>query len=128
MRKTATGKFEIDMRFKGAADTEIPQIGQAIFDKVFTGELTGTSQGQFLSFMTSHADSASYVAMEAVTAELNGRHGSFAFVQLGIMERGQQNLTYMIVPDSGTDQLIGITGELTLGDDHHYELNYELLD
>ncbi len=126
MQSTAAGKFEIDMKFKDVADTEIPQIGQATFDKVFKGDLTGNSQGQFLSIMTSREDSASYVAIETVTGELNGRRGSFAFLQLGIMDRGQQHSTYKIVPDSGTDQLVGLTGDLILGDDHHYELNYEL--
>ncbi|MCB9449979.1 MAG: DUF3224 domain-containing protein [Anaerolineaceae bacterium] len=128
MQNTAVGRFEIDMKFKDAADTEIPQIGQASFDKVFSGELIGNSQGQFLSVMTSREDSASYVAIEVFTGELNGRRGSFVFLQLGIMNRGQQQLTYKIVPDSGTDQFIGITGDLTLGEDHHYELHYQFPD
>ncbi len=128
MQNIAAGKFEIDMIFKDAVDTEIPKIGQATFDKVFSGELTGNSQGQFLSFMTSRDNSAGYVAIEVVIGELNGRRGSFAFLQLGIMDRGQQHLTYKIVPDSGTDQLVGITGDLTLGEDHHYELSYQLPD
>ena len=128
MQNIATGKFEIDMTFKDAADTEIPKIGEASFDKVFSGELTGNSLGLFLSIMTGREDSASYVAIETVTGKLNGRHGSFAFLQLGIMDRGQQHLTYKIVPDSGTDELVGITGDLKLGDDHHYEISYQLPD
>ncbi|MGB1286918.1 MAG: DUF3224 domain-containing protein [Aggregatilineales bacterium] len=128
MTYTAKGHFEIDMKFKNPDNTEIPAIGQATFDKVFKGDLTGTSQGQFLSFMTSREDSASYVVVEVVTGDLNGRNGGFAFVQMGMMHRGTQTLTYKIVPDSGTDDLTGITGDLTLGENHHYEINYELPD
>jgi hypothetical protein len=46
------------------------------------------------------------------------------------MDRGKGTLTAIIVPDSGTEQLTGITGTLTLrvdaAENHFYDLEYEM--
>jgi len=56
-----------------------------------------------------------------------GREGGFAFQQFGTMDAGGQQLTYAIVPGSGTGDLAGITGtlDLTIVDgEHRYVLTY----
>jgi hypothetical protein len=43
------------------------------------------------------------------------------------MNRGTPQLTISVVPDSGTDQLIGLTGTMTIQIDqgkHSYEFDY----
>lgn len=73
--------------------------------------------------------SAGYVAIEVVEGALHGRSGSLALQQLGVMRAGEQELRYDVVPGSGTDGLVGITGTLALTIDehgHHYELTYDL--
>ncbi len=74
-------------------------------------------------------DSGVYVAVERFTGTVNGRKGTFAFHHTGIMDRGKQNLTVTIVPDSGTGDLVGIGGAMKIiidGKKHFYELDYSL--
>jgi hypothetical protein len=75
------------------------------------------------------AGSAGYVALESVTGSLHGRTGAFAFQQLGVMHAGSQDLRYLVVPGSGTGDLVAIEGSLALTIDergHSYELTYTL--
>jgi len=58
-----------------------------------------------------------------------GRQGSFILQHTGVMNRGEQSLVITIVPDSGSGQLEGIRGTMTIkieGGKHSYELNYTL--
>jgi flagellar basal body rod protein FlgG len=73
--------------------------------------------------------SAGYVAIERVTGTLHGRRGSFVLQHNGIMTRGDGQLIITVVPDSGTDQLIGLAGTMgiTIADGtHSYEFVYTL--
>jgi uncharacterized protein DUF3224 len=74
-------------------------------------------------------NSAGYVAIELVTGTLKGRKGSFILQHTGIMNRGTPSLIITIVPDSGTEQLEGLRGTMTIkieAGKHAYELNYTL--
>jgi hypothetical protein len=45
------------------------------------------------------------------------------------MNRGEAQLTVLVVPDSGTDALEGLTGSMTIAVEeghHHYVLSYQL--
>jgi hypothetical protein len=68
-----------------------------------------------LTAMTDVKGSAGYVAVEKVTGKLNGRSGTFILQHTGTMNRGAQQLTISVVPDFGTRQLAGLTGN----GDHH---------
>ena len=51
--------------------------------------------------------------------------------QLGTMSGGDQQITYVVAPGSGTGDLAGISGRLDLDirdGQHHYDLVYELPD
>ena len=100
-------------------------------DKQYHGDLEGTAKGEMLTGMTSVKDSGVYVAVERFTGTLSGRRGSFVLHHTGIMERGAQKLTVTVVPDSGTEQLTGITGTLNIiiaDGKHLYEFDYSLAD
>jgi hypothetical protein len=97
--------------------------------KQFHGDLEGSSLGEMLAFGTAVPGSAGYVAMEQVQARLAGREGSFVLMHTGEMNRGQPRLVVQVVPDSGTGELTGISGTLTIEireRQHFYELSYEL--
>jgi hypothetical protein len=97
--------------------------------KRFHGDLEGTSQGQMLAAATAVKGSAGYVAIELVTGALGGRRGSFVLQHSGTMTRGTPQLTIAVVPDSGTDELAGLQGRMTItieGGAHSYELDYSL--
>jgi hypothetical protein len=96
-------------------DTDNPLLGRLLIQKQFHGQLEAISYGQMLSAGTSTQGSACYVAIEYVTGTLNGRHGSFSLHHTGIMNRGESQLGIGIVPDSGTEELLGIYGIMTLG-------------
>ena len=75
--------------------------------------------------------SAGYVAIERVEGELAGRKGAFYLQHNGIMDRGQGALTVQVIPDSGTGDLEGLTGEMKIiiapGGAHSYEFAWEIV-
>ena len=108
MENEATGTFDVKLAPIDAGDSP---IGSMSINKAFHGNLQGTSMGQMLAFRSSVEGSAGYVAMERVTASLDGREGSFILQHSGLMDKGAPSLTGAVVPDSGTDGLAGLTGQ-----------------
>ena len=76
--------------------------------------------------------SGGYVAIEKVTGNLRGRRGSFTLLHQGTMRLGGDfDLRIVVVPDSGTDQLKGLSGTMgiVIGEDeprHSYDFQYAL--
>ena len=104
-------------------------LGRMSIDKQFHGDLEGASKGQMLSAMTDVKGSAGYVAIERVTGKLNGRSGSFVLQHSGSAIRGATQLSVTVVPDSGTGQLVGLAGTMTItiaDGKHSYDLEYTL--
>ena len=100
-------------------------------NKIYSGDLVGTGIGQMLSHRTAKKGSAGYVALEVVTATLDGKTGTFVLQHVGIMNRGESFLTVSIIPDSGTDELVGITGQFEIDSTkkpHPYTLTYSFSD
>lgn len=124
----ATGSFEVKLLPQALADAD-SGLGRMSIDKVFSGDLQGTSKGEMLSALTAVKGSAGYVAIERVTGTLQGRSGSFMLQHLGTMNRGTPTLTVLVVPDSGTEGLAGIAGSLSINiadGQHFYTLDYTL--
>ncbi|MGA2697837.1 MAG: DUF3224 domain-containing protein [Terriglobales bacterium] len=132
---------EITMHAKGSFDVRVlpqkpdnPQeekagIGRMSLDKQFHGDLEGQSDGEMLSFMTDVKGSAGYVAIERVTGKLNGHSGSFVLQHDATMTRGTPQMNIVVVPDSGTGELAGISGSLTITiieGKHFFEFDYSL--
>jgi uncharacterized protein DUF3224 len=133
MTTRATGTFEVKVTPQPPDDKgESAPVGRMTIDKQFHGDLEGTSKGDMLTAMTAVKGSAGYVAIERVTGTLRGRKGTFALQHTGIMTRGAPSLTITVVPDSGTDQLAGLSGKMAIviGADgkHSYELDYTLAE
>jgi hypothetical protein len=98
-------------------------------DKQFHGDLEAVSYGQMLSAVTSVKGSAGYVAIEQVTGSLHGRSGAFVLQHSGAMTRGAPQLIVSVVPDSGTGELAGLSGTLTItiaDGKHSYDFEYTL--
>ena len=129
MSPLATGPFEVQM--KPLEQTEPAPggtLGRLSLDKQFHGDLEAVGQGQMLTALSEVKGSAGYVAIERVTGTLHGRTGSFALQHAGLMDRGAQSLQITIVPDTGTGELVGITGTLKIRIEdkkHFYDLDYE---
>jgi len=70
-------------------------------------------------------DSAGYVAIEQITDAWRGRRGSFSLLHNATITRGIGQLTIVVVRDSGTDQLVGLAGKMTIiieGGERFHEL------
>jgi hypothetical protein len=67
--------------------------------------------------------------MERVTGTLKGRSGSFALQHTATMTRGEPQLSITVVPDSGSGQLVGLTGKMNIiiaAGKHSYDFEYSL--
>ncbi|PXV56916.1 Protein of unknown function [Dyella jiangningensis] len=128
----AKGTFEVKITPQPAEDgVGDPGVGRMAIEKQFQGDMQGLGRGQMLAMGTAVDGSAGYVAMERVKASLQGRQGSFALQHNGTMHRGTPQLSIAIVPDSGTDELAGIAGTLSItvaNGVHSYDLHYTLPD
>jgi hypothetical protein len=126
----ASGTFEVKLTPQAAEQGTDAGLGRMSIDKQFHGDLEGTSKGFMLSSAaTIVKGSGGYVAIERVTGTLKGRSGSFVLQHSGIMTRGTPQLNVTVVPDSGTDQLTGISGTFTIKIDagkHSYDFDYTL--
>jgi len=106
-----------------------PTVGRMSIDKQFHGDLEATSKGQMLAAGTDVNGSAGYVAIERVIGTLYGHSGTFALQHSGTMTRGAPQLTITVVPDSGTGQLVGLAGKMTINivdGNHFYDFEYTL--
>lgn len=105
------------------------QIGRMSLDKQFHGELEAKSLGQMLAFSSADVKgSAGYVAMERVVGTLMGKRGTFVLQHSSTMDRGAavQNIT--VVADSGTDELVGLSGSMTItvvDKKHFYDFDFQ---
>ncbi|MFZ6731930.1 DUF3224 domain-containing protein [Undibacterium sp. Ji42W] len=124
------GTFDVKLNPQAAAPgIESAKLGRMTIDKQFHGELEAHSLGEMMSAMAEVKGSAGYVAIERVTGTLAGKKGSFVLMHTGIMNRGQPQLTIQVVPDSGTDELTGISGSMGIDikeGQHFYSFEYSL--
>ena len=91
-----------------------PAIGRMSLDKRFYGELDAASLGQMIAYRTAVDGSAGYVAMERVVGTLVGKRGAFVLQHSSTMTRGTPQQSITVVPDSGTDELVGLSGSMTI--------------
>ena len=129
MTMHANGPFDVKLTPQPAEPDIDGDLGRMALDKTFHGDLEATSKGTMLSAMTGVKGSAGYVALERVTGTLHGRRGSFVLQHSGTMDRGAPTLTISVVPDSGTDELVGLSGTMAIviaQGKHNYGFDYEL--
>lgn len=130
MTNRASGTFEVKLNPQAPDDgVGDPTVSRMLIDKQFHGDLEATSVGQMLAVGTNVEGSAGYVAIERVTGTLHGQSGVFALQHNGTMTRGVPQLIINVVPDSGTGQLAGLSGRMTINiadGKHFYDFEYTL--
>jgi hypothetical protein len=122
----AAGPF--DVKLTPQDDKLNDGVSRMLLEKQFHGDLEATSKGQMLASGTAKS-SGVYVAIETVTGTLQGKTGTFTLYHTGIMAKGAPTLSVNVVPDSGTGQLQGITGKMTIkiaDGKHSYDFEYTL--
>lgn len=124
------GTFEVKNSALGADDAlSGTAIGRYALDKQFHGDIEGTSKGEMLGAGNPATGTAGYVAIEQVTGTLNGLTGSFALQHFGTMQDNKFELTVKVVPGSGTGDLTGISGTMTISPvngKHSWRFEYTL--
>lgn len=131
MTAHASGTFEVKLNPQKAdnKEAESANLGRMSIDKQFQGDLEAASQGEMLAAVTDVKGSAGYVAIERVSGTLNGRKGTFVLQHSGTMTRAVPQLSVTVVPDSGTGQLEGLEGQMSIkiaGGKHFYQFDYTL--
>jgi hypothetical protein len=125
----ASGTFTVKLEPQSPAHAD-SGLGRMSLDKQFGGDLEARSLGEMLAYRSAVDGSAGYVAMERVVGALHGRRGSFVLQHSGTMDRGASTLVVSVVPDSGTEELAGLTGTLAIHIDaqggHSYTFEYSL--
>ena len=120
-----SGVFEI--KLEPQKDEAAPAGRMTIF-KEYSGGLVGKGVGQMISKRTEGGASV-YSAIEEFEGAVNGKNGAFTFFHNGIMSSSKQELKVTIVDGSGSGELEGIQGELSIIQEngtHKYELQYSL--
>ena len=132
MSERVAGPFVVKVTAQ-KPDTQIARaanLGRMTIDKRFHGELEAISKGEMLATQTEVKGSAAYVALERVTGKLKGRTGSFVLQHSATMVRGKPASSITVVPDSGTGELKGLTGKMsvTVAPDgaHTYEFDFRV--
>ena len=129
MTTRASGTFDVQLTPQGPDDGQDALLGRMTIDKQFHGDLDATSKGAMLTAGTTVPGSAGYVAIERVAGTLQGRSGAFVLQHSATLTRGAPQLSITVVPDSGTEQLEGLTGTMAIiitDGQHAYEFEYTL--
>ena len=122
----AQGTFDIKLTPTGHAPDD--SLQSLSLTKTYHGDLEATSKGEMLASGGPPSTNGGFVAMERITGKLAGRSGSFSAMQLGSMSTGSvPQMTMQIVPGSGTRDLSGLYGTMTIAvpaGQHTYTVHY----
>ncbi|HTV57908.1 MAG TPA: DUF3224 domain-containing protein [Verrucomicrobiae bacterium] len=124
------GTFEVKVTpVESAAIAGEPELSSMAIVKEFHGALEAASKGLMLGAGAPMKGSAGYVAIEKVAGTLGGRAGSFVLQHSGTMHRGMLELSVTVVPGSGTGELSGLAGKMSIeiaAGKHFYTFDYTL--
>jgi hypothetical protein len=100
-------------------------------EKEIAGDVVGRSATLFTAAFDPATGVGTYVAMESFEGLLQGRQGTFNFVHSATTSgQDRSNEFFLIVPSSGTAELVGVTGTGGLSIDadgtHRMWFDYEL--
>ncbi len=131
MSSPAVGTFEVTMSPEPPYDADATaSIGRVSIKKQFKGDLEATSTVEMIGARSlEQKGSAGYVAIERVVGILHGKSGSFVLQHSGTMTRGKGELAVSVIPDTGSAELKGIAGKMTIEiseGKHLYSFEYTL--
>jgi len=86
------------------------KLTRASVTNAFSGDIEGESTLDYL-MAYSDDDTAFFVGMERIDGRIGDRAGSFVLQQTGTYKDGTVNASWIVVPGSGTGELVGLTGE-----------------
>ena len=105
------------------------KLTKAQVHRSFDGDLVGSGN---LMYVMTHLDSgnAVFLGYEKVVGSLGGRKGSFVLRHTGSYDGGEATAELEVVPGSGTEGLVGLsgTGRFSAGhaEEHDMPMDYEV--
>ncbi len=129
MTRHAHGTFTVDI--KPLSPPPAKGLSRLSINKKIAGDLAGSTKGEMFCGGDPKQGVAGYVAIEVFTGTLAERQGTFALQHSATMDQSGRNMSVIVVPGSGTGQLQGISGTLTIdieNGQHSYDLSYTLPD
>ena len=115
MEVYAAGPFTVESNFEPPFHQEDGvMLGRGTFSKSFQGDLVATSTVWMTYARTPDPAVASYVALEQITGTLCGKSGSFAVTHQAHKTAEDSELLITVVRGSGTGELKGLTGKMTI--------------
>ncbi len=131
MTGQATGTFEVKVK-PLPEDVKVPGVvvGRMSIDKVWSGDMVGTSMGEMVTAGGEVKGSGGYVAVEMMKVSIKGRSGTFTLMHHATMKANADfKMLINVIPDSGTGELTGLAGVLTIiiePGKHSYVFDYTL--
>lgn len=131
MSPQATGTFEIEVWDEQPYDEhEDTKLTRTHVTKSFHSDIQGTSTAELLMAYGAVEGSAAYTGFERIVGSVNGRSGGFVLHHTATASRAARSAMWSVVPDSGTGELRGLSGEARIGagsdEGHTFTLDYEL--
>jgi hypothetical protein len=113
-----------------ALATALP-VGVATMEKRYEGVITGRSATIFTSAFDPTTGSGTYVALESFEGSVAGHEGAFNYVHSATTSGNDRSHPFfLVVPNSGTRALAGLTGtgglDIDVDGTHRFWLDYEL--
>lgn len=128
---TTTGRFDLTSWDEETIDdaAEGARLVRARNTKTFSGGITGTSAAELLQAIAGETAQV-YVAVERVTAAVDGHQGTFVLRHSALLHGDAGDMLVDVVPGSATGGLTGLTGTLTIemspAGEHTYSFDYAL--
>lgn len=124
-----TGRFDLTRWDEESYDeAEGARLVTVALEKTFEGGITGTSSARLLQAFAPEG-AAAYVGIERVSAAVDGRTGTFVLRHSALGDATGGDMRIDVVPGSGTGELRGLRGELTVAlspdGEHTYTLRYD---
>jgi Protein of unknown function (DUF3224) len=112
MPDTAKASFEIqawdeDTYQELAGDGKLTR---ASVKQAFSGDIEGSGSVEWLMCYRDEGQ-AHFVGLQHVEGRLGDRSGTFVVETVGTFDGKEARSSWDVVPDSGTDQLLGLTGD-----------------
>ncbi len=130
-----TGRFDLTSWDEDVYDdAEGAKLVRVRSTKSFEGGMVGTSAVEILQALAQEGGvelpGRAYVAIERVTAEVDGRKGTFVLTHSAVGSASGGSFRVEVVPHSATGDLTGLRGEMSIDrspeGEHTYSFRYEL--
>jgi hypothetical protein len=106
----------------------LPKLTRASVARTFTGDVVGEGLVEYLMMYRSDG-TATFLGFERIVGQVAGKMGSFVLQRTGVFEGGLAKESYVVVPGSGTGDLLALRGEgmstVGHGTEHPFVLNYD---